>query len=141
MSEKTQLTTFNKIIEVVLQHEGGYVNDSNDLGGEPSNAVIIRRSPWSPSDRTISITLSANSLGGNLVANSPFPSDKVDSTGILRSRLKYSTPATAPIIRFTGFVPILKKALYFQLVVCTNHTTHAVVSAVAPFRPLIALRV
>ena len=27
MSEKTQLTTFNEIIEVVLKHEGGYVND------------------------------------------------------------------------------------------------------------------
>ena len=33
MSEKTQLTTFNEIIEVVLEHEGGYVNDPNDLGG------------------------------------------------------------------------------------------------------------
>ena len=30
MSEKTQLTTFNKIIEVVIKHEGGYVNDPKD---------------------------------------------------------------------------------------------------------------
>ena len=39
MSEKTQLTTFNNIIEVVLQHEGGYVNDPNDLGGETKYGI------------------------------------------------------------------------------------------------------
>ena len=34
MSDKKQLTTFNEIIEVVLKHEGGYVNDPTDLGGD-----------------------------------------------------------------------------------------------------------
>ena len=41
-SEKTQLTTFNEIIEVVLEHEGGYVHDPNDLGGE-TTFVIAKR--------------------------------------------------------------------------------------------------
>ena len=45
MSEKTQLTTFNKIIEVVLQHEGGYVNDPNDLGGETKYGITKRFYP------------------------------------------------------------------------------------------------
>ena len=45
MSEKTQLTTFNKIIEVVLQHEGGYVNDPDDLGGETKYGITKRFYP------------------------------------------------------------------------------------------------
>ena len=45
MSEKTQLTTFNNIIEVVLQHEGGYVNDPNDLGGETKYGITKRFYP------------------------------------------------------------------------------------------------
>ena len=45
MSEETQLTTFNNIIEVVLQHEGGYVNDPNDLGGETKYGITKRFYP------------------------------------------------------------------------------------------------
>ena len=45
MSEKTQLTTFNNIIEVVLEHEGGYVNDPNDLGGETKYGITKRFYP------------------------------------------------------------------------------------------------
>ena len=45
MSEKTQLTTFNNIIEVVLKHEGGYVNDPNDLGGETKYGITKRFYP------------------------------------------------------------------------------------------------
>ena len=45
MSEKTQLTTFNKIIEVVIKHEGGYVNDPNDLGGETKYGITKRFYP------------------------------------------------------------------------------------------------
>ncbi len=45
MSEKTQLTTFNNIIEVVLQHEGGYVNDPTDLGGETKYGITKRFYP------------------------------------------------------------------------------------------------
>ena len=45
MSEKTQLTTFNNIIEVVLQHEGGYVNAPDDLGGETKYGITKRFYP------------------------------------------------------------------------------------------------
>ena len=45
MSEKTQLTTFNNIIEVVLKHEGGYVNDPKDLGGETKYGITKRFYP------------------------------------------------------------------------------------------------
>ena len=45
MSKETQLTTFNEIIEVVLKHEGGYVNDPNDLGGETNFGITKRFYP------------------------------------------------------------------------------------------------
>ena len=38
-------TTFNEIIEQVLKHEGGYVNDPHDAGGE-TNFGIAKR--WYP---------------------------------------------------------------------------------------------
>ena len=38
-------TTFNEIIETVLEHEGGYVNDPDDAGGE-TNFGIAKR--WYP---------------------------------------------------------------------------------------------
>ena len=38
-------TTFNEIIEQVLEHEGGYVNDPDDAGGE-TNFGIAKR--WYP---------------------------------------------------------------------------------------------
>tara|TARA_B100001250_G_scaffold411458_1_gene440162 strand:+ start:1928 stop:2416 length:489 start_codon:yes stop_codon:yes gene_type:complete len=43
MSEK--LTTFNEIIEKVLGHEGGYVNDPDDAGGETKYGIAKR---WYP---------------------------------------------------------------------------------------------
>ena len=39
-------TTFNEIIEVVLEHEGGYVNDPDDAGGETKYGIAKR---WYPS--------------------------------------------------------------------------------------------
>ena len=39
------LTTFNEIIEKVLEHEGGYVNDPNDLGGETNFGINKRFYP------------------------------------------------------------------------------------------------
>ena len=45
MSEKIQLTTFNKIIDVVLEHEGGYVNDPKDPGGETNFGIAKRSHP------------------------------------------------------------------------------------------------
>ena len=39
-------TTFDKIIEVVLEHEGGYVNDPDDAGGETKYGIAKR---WYPS--------------------------------------------------------------------------------------------
>ena len=32
-------TTFEEIIEVVLEHEGGYVNDPDDAGGETKYGI------------------------------------------------------------------------------------------------------
>ena len=39
-------TTFEEIIEVVLEHEGGYVNDPDDAGGETKYGIAKR---WYPS--------------------------------------------------------------------------------------------
>ena len=39
------LITFNDIIEKVLEHEGGYVNDPNDLGGETNFGITKRFYP------------------------------------------------------------------------------------------------
>ena len=39
-------TTFDEIIEVVLEHEGGYVNDPDDAGGETKYGIAKR---WYPS--------------------------------------------------------------------------------------------
>ena len=39
------LTEFNEIIEVVLHHEGGYVNDPKDPGGETNFGVAKRSHP------------------------------------------------------------------------------------------------
>ena len=33
------LTKFDDIIEITLHHEGGYVNDPNDLGGETNFGI------------------------------------------------------------------------------------------------------
>ena len=37
--------TFEEIIEVVLEHEGGYVNDPNDRGGETNFGIAKRFYP------------------------------------------------------------------------------------------------
>ena len=39
------LTEFDDIIEVVLEHEGGYVNDPDDPGGETNFGVAKRSHP------------------------------------------------------------------------------------------------
>ena len=39
-------TTFDEIIEKVLEHEGGYVNDPDDAGGETKYGIAKR---WYPS--------------------------------------------------------------------------------------------
>ena len=39
------LTQFDDIIEVVLEHEGGYVNDPKDPGGETNFGVAKRSHP------------------------------------------------------------------------------------------------
>ena len=38
-------TTFDEIIEKVLEHEGGYVNDPDDLGGETKYGITKRFYP------------------------------------------------------------------------------------------------
>ena len=43
--ERDMLTEFNDIIEVVLHHEGGYVNDPKDPGGETNFGVAKRSHP------------------------------------------------------------------------------------------------
>ena len=40
-----QLTKFDEIIEVVLEHEGGYVNDPDDPGGETNFGIAKRSHP------------------------------------------------------------------------------------------------
>ena len=45
MPKDKQLTTFNEIIEIVLEHEGGYVNDPKDLGGETKYGITKRFYP------------------------------------------------------------------------------------------------
>ena len=39
------LTDFNDIIEIVLKHEGGYVNDPKDPGGETNFGIAKRSHP------------------------------------------------------------------------------------------------
>ena len=39
------LTKFDEIIEVVLEHEGGYVNDPDDPGGETNFGIAKRSNP------------------------------------------------------------------------------------------------
>ena len=39
------LTKFEDIIEITLHHEGGYVNDPNDLGGETNFGIAKRFYP------------------------------------------------------------------------------------------------
>jgi lysozyme family protein len=39
------LTEFDEIIEVVLEHEGGYVNDPKDPGGETNFGIAKRSHP------------------------------------------------------------------------------------------------
>ena len=36
---------FNRMIEVILRHEGGYVDDPDDLGGETKYGITKRRYP------------------------------------------------------------------------------------------------
>ncbi len=38
-------TTFEEIIEVVLEHEGGYVNDPHDRGGETKYGIAKKFNP------------------------------------------------------------------------------------------------
>ena len=45
MTNKKILTEFDDIIEVVLEHEGGYVNDPKDPGGETNFGVAKRSHP------------------------------------------------------------------------------------------------
>ena len=42
MASKENLTEFDDIIEIVLEHEGGYVNDPKDPGGETNFGVAKR---------------------------------------------------------------------------------------------------
>ena len=41
----TGLTSFDDIIEITLEHEGGYVHDPNDLGGETNFGIAGRFYP------------------------------------------------------------------------------------------------
>ena len=41
----SELTTFNEIIEKVLEHEGGYVNDPHDRGGETNFGITKKFYP------------------------------------------------------------------------------------------------
>lgn len=41
MSQTATLSDFNKAFERVIQHEGGYVNDPRDAGGETKFGITI----------------------------------------------------------------------------------------------------
>ena len=43
--EKEEMSKFDEIIEVVLEHEGGYVNDPEDPGGETNFGIAKRSHP------------------------------------------------------------------------------------------------
>ena len=43
--ENNMLTTFDEIIELTLEHEGGYVHDPKDLGGETNFGIAKRFYP------------------------------------------------------------------------------------------------
>ncbi len=43
--ENNMLTTFDEIIELTLDHEGGYVHDPKDLGGETNFGIAKRFYP------------------------------------------------------------------------------------------------
>ena len=45
IEEKQEMSKFDEIIEVVLEHEGGYVNDPKDPGGETNFGIAKRSHP------------------------------------------------------------------------------------------------
>ena len=45
VEEKQEMSKFDEIIEVVLEHEGGYVNDPKDPGGETNFGIAKRSHP------------------------------------------------------------------------------------------------
>ena len=45
IEEKEEMSKFDEIIEVVLEHEGGYVNDPKDPGGETNFGIAKRSNP------------------------------------------------------------------------------------------------
>ena len=61
------LTTFDEIIEITLHHEGGYVHDPNDLGGETNFGIAKRFYP--DEDIKNLINGCANITGGGISEN------------------------------------------------------------------------
>jgi lysozyme family protein len=45
ISKKMKYKSFDEIIEIVLEHEGGYVNDPKDPGGETKYGIAKRSNP------------------------------------------------------------------------------------------------
>ena len=45
ISKKMKYKSFDEIIEIVLEHEGGYVNDPDDPGGETNFGIAKRSHP------------------------------------------------------------------------------------------------
>ena len=45
MKDKSMKKTFDDIIEEVLKHEGGYVNDPDDAGGETNFGIAKKFNP------------------------------------------------------------------------------------------------
>ena len=45
IEENEEMSKFDEIIEVVLEHEGGYVNDPKDPGGETNFGIAKRSNP------------------------------------------------------------------------------------------------
>ena len=45
LGEKIMLISFDEIIDITLKHEGGYVHDPKDLGGETNFGIAKRFYP------------------------------------------------------------------------------------------------
>ena len=96
--------TFEEIIEIVLEHEGGYVNDPDDAGGETKYGIAKR---WYPDVDIKNLTkeqakkiIDLNfhlGIGGVVTFKNGKISDFLSSIPIERIVLETDSPYLAPV--------------------------------------------